>query len=78
MTMVIVDIGAYQLFYRIKKLIKMKIFQASLDTILLRYFLMMLCVIVPFLIGHAYLAIIAIPVFLSAIMAVDFTNKNSH
>jgi hypothetical protein len=39
---------------------------------------MMLCVIVPFLIGHSYLALISIPVFLSAIMAIDFTDKKSH
>ena len=51
----------------------MKFFSASFDTVLIRYYLLMVVGVVPFLIGVPALAFLALPVFLSAFMGIDFT-----
>lgn len=50
----------------------MTFFTASFDTVVLRFCLMMASVIVPFVLGVPFLAIIALPIFLSAMTAVSF------
>lgn len=50
----------------------MKFFEASIETIVIRFYIMMAAVIIPFLIGIPALAIIALPIFLSALMGVKF------
>ncbi len=59
----------------------MKLFDANFDTILWRFYLLMIVVIVPFVFGIPFLAIFALPVFLSALLGVSFKKKskeNSH
>ncbi|MFT4535836.1 MAG: hypothetical protein ACI9P5_003206 [Saprospiraceae bacterium] len=50
----------------------MTFYTASFDTVVLRFTLMMAAVIVPFFIGIPILAIISLPIFLSAMTAVSF------
>lgn len=50
----------------------MRAFEASFETVILRFFLMMTVIIVAFVAGAAYLALIAVPIFISAMMAVKF------
>ena len=50
----------------------MKFFKASFATIILRYYLMMFVVVGAFVINMEYLAILSLPIFLSAIMGVKF------
>lgn len=50
----------------------MKFFELEIDKIIIRYYLMMAAVIVPFLIGVPLLAILALPIFLSALMGIKF------
>ena len=50
----------------------MTFFTASLDTVVIRFCLMMVSVILPFVLGVPLLAIIALPIFLSAMTAVSF------
>jgi len=54
----------------------MTYFSASLDTILLRYFLMMAIIIGSFSLGYPILALLSLPVFISAIAAISFTGKS--
>lgn len=55
----------------------MTFFTASFETVVLRFALMMATIIVPFFIGAPYLAIIALPIFLSAMTAVSFSSNES-
>lgn len=50
----------------------MKFFDASFDTVLMRYYLLMVVAVVPFLIGVPYLSFLAFPVFLTAFMGINF------
>lgn len=45
----------------------MKLFNASIQTTIMRYYLLMIVAIVPFFIGVPVLAILALPIFLLAI-----------
>jgi len=55
----------------------MKFFEVSLDKVIMRFFAMMVTVIVPFLLGVPYLAILACPVFLSAMLGVKFSKSQT-
>lgn len=55
----------------------MKFFEASIETIVIRFYMMMAAVIIPFMIGIPVLAIIALPIFLSALMGVKFDWRTS-
>lgn len=46
----------------------MKAFEANFDTIVWRYYLMMVLVIVPFFLGVPFLSLLAVPMFLFAIL----------
>lgn len=50
----------------------MTFFTASLETVALRFFLMMAVIIGSFFGGVPYLAVLALPIFLSALAAVSF------
>lgn len=50
----------------------MKIGNASFSTVIIRYYAMMLMVVLPFLIGLPILAVLALPIFLSALLGIDF------
>ena len=54
---------------------KVSFFNLTFDKVLTRYYLMMLFVIVPFLMGIPYLAIFAGLIFISAIMGMRFEFK---
>ncbi len=55
----------------------MKFFEARIDTIIMRYYLLMLIVIVPPFLGVPYLSLLALPVFLSAVLGVSFKRTKS-
>lgn len=50
----------------------MKITSASFETVILRFYLMMIIVISSFFSGYPIFAILAVPVFLSALAGVSF------
>lgn len=50
----------------------MRFFALSFDKVLLRFFLMMACVIIGVFSGQPLVTILALPLFLSAIMGVSF------
>jgi len=50
----------------------MKSGNASFSTVILRFYLMMAFVIIPFVLGVPYLAILSLPVFLSALLGLTF------
>lgn len=50
----------------------MRFFALSFDKVVLRFFLMMTCVIVGLFTGQALLALVALPLFLSALLGVSF------
>ena len=54
----------------------MKAFGLGLGTMLLRYYLMMLVVVAAGFIGQWWLAILALPIFLSTILGVKFGNAD--
>ena len=53
----------------------MTFFTASLKTVLLRYYLMMAVIIASFLVGLPILALLAFPIFISAIAAISFKKE---
>ena len=53
-------------------MLKIQLFNSRMDTIVLRYYLMMLIVIIAGLSGQIWLSALAFPVFLSAILGVKF------
>lgn len=53
----------------------MKLFIPNFETSLLRYYLMMFIVVFSFFIGYPAFAILAVPVFLSALMGIEFKSK---
>ena len=55
----------------------MKYYEASFTSILMRFYLMMIAVVVPFLIGMPILALLACPIFLSAMLGVSFSRKTA-
>ena len=56
----------------------MKFFEASIGTIVSRFFLMMAVVIIAGFSGQWWLSILALPILLSAMTGVSFkTNKNT-
>lgn len=55
----------------------MKMYSASFETLFWRFNLMMALVIFPFVVGLPFLAILAVPVFLSALMGVSFKKSIS-
>lgn len=54
---------------------KVRSFQLSFDKVLIRFYIMMLSVIIPFFIGIPALAFIALPIFLSAILGLSIEFK---
>ena len=50
----------------------MRFFALSFDKVILRFFLMMGCVIVGLFSGQPLLALLALPLFLSALLGVSF------
>lgn len=56
----------------------MKMYEASFDTIIWRFYLMMAFVIVPFLLGAPMIAILSVPIFLSALMGVSFSSDDKN
>ncbi len=55
----------------------MRFFSASFDTILWRFYLMMVVVIAPFVLGVPFLAILALPIFLSTMLGVSFKKPST-
>ena len=56
----------------------MKPFTATLDTIVLRFYLVMFTVIAPFFLGVPYLALFAVPLFYITLLGISFsTHKQS-
>ncbi len=55
----------------------MKPFDLNFDILLLRFYLMMAVIIVSFFIGMPYLAVLALPIFLSAMMGVSLFKKKN-
>ena len=53
----------------------MTFFTASLQTVLIRYYLMMAVIIVSFLVGYPILALLAFPIFISAIAAISIKKE---
>lgn len=51
---------------------QMRFFALTFDKVLLRFFLMMTCVIVGLFAGQPLLALLALPIFLSAVLGVSF------
>lgn len=56
----------------------MTLYTASFETVILRFALMMATVLVAFLINLPFLALLALPIFLSAMMAISFFPKTSN
>lgn len=50
----------------------MRFFALSLDYLLIRYFLMMACIIGGLFVGQPVIALLALPLFMSAILGVSF------
>lgn len=50
----------------------MRFFALSVDKVILRFFLMMACVIGGLFVGQPLIAILALPLFLSAVLGVSF------
>jgi hypothetical protein len=61
--------------YFIYKSIAMKFLNISLTTLMLRYYLMMAVVIVAFFAGIPWLAFLALPIFLSALLGIEFKHS---
>ena len=55
----------------------MKFFNLSLSALILRFYLMMGIVIGAFFAGIPWLAMLALPVFFSSMMGIEFKRKNS-
>ncbi len=55
----------------------MKMYDASFDTIFLRFNLMMAVVVVPFVLDIPVVAILALPIFLSCMFGIRFFPKNA-
>ncbi len=53
----------------------MTFFTASFETVLIRYFLMMVAVVASFALGYPIFAILAFPLFISAFAAISFGTK---
>lgn len=53
----------------------MKAFELSIGTVILRFYLMMMIVIVAGFIGQWWLAILALPVFMSIMAGISFSGK---
>lgn len=53
----------------------MKFHSLDLSTLLIRFYLVMLVVIVPIFIGIPWLAILSLPIFFSALMGVKFNRS---
>jgi type IV secretory pathway TrbL component len=62
-------------FYSIKKIQAMKLFELSFDKLLIRFYLIMLIVIVAGFTGLWWLAFLALPVFFSALMGMTINKK---
>lgn len=57
---------------QLKKLNVMKAFELSIGTVILRFYLMMMIVVVAGFVGQWWLAALALPVFLITILGVCF------
>lgn len=55
----------------------MKMFETSFENVIYRFALMMTIVLVAISAGAAYLAILAVPVFLSALLGIKFEFKTA-
>lgn len=55
----------------------MKAFELSIGSVIFRFYLMMAVVIAAGFIGQWWLAILALPIFLSIMAGVSFTNKRT-
>lgn len=56
----------------------MHFFSLSIDKVLIRFFLMMTCVIVGVFSGQPLITILALPMFLSAILGVSFQSEEKY
>ena len=56
---------------------KIKLFNISFDKVIYRYYLMMFVVIASFYAGIPLIALLALPIFLSAILGMDFKLKTT-
>jgi len=56
----------------------MRFFALTFDKVLLRFFLMMACVIGGLFAGQPLIAILALPIFLSAVLGVSFLPEPQH
>ena len=54
----------------------MKMFEANFGTIILRYYLLMAVIVAAFFSGYYFLALLAVPIFISALMGTKFTGNN--
>ena len=54
----------------------MKAFEAKFETVIMRFYLMMAVVIFAGFTGVWWLAVLALPIFLSSMMCVKFFDKN--
>jgi hypothetical protein len=53
----------------------MKLFQVSFSTLIVRFYLLMLIVIVAGFSGYWMIALLALPVFFTALMGIQFNRK---
>lgn len=58
----------------------MELFEASIETVVIRFFLMMAIIILTIALRVPFLAILAVPIFLSALLAIklDFLDFKKH
>ena len=50
----------------------MKLFEANIETVIIRYYLVIALTLIPFFLGIPIYALLAVPVFLSALLGVSF------
>lgn len=55
----------------------MKAFEAKVETIIWRYYLLMAVVIIPFFLGIPLLSLFALPLFLIAILGISFKKEKT-
>lgn len=77
MTIIMIDEGISGHFYKKKKM-KFTYFNLTIDQLLIRFYLMMLSVIIPVFIGVPILAVLALPIFLSAMMGLQLKAKEAN
>jgi hypothetical protein len=51
-------------------------YNLNIDSLIWRFYLMMLAVIIPFFMGYGVFSLIALPVFLSAMFGLSFRHRS--